>query len=144
MKYLTNTFSPMMLNGENIGLGLTALVQEITTLQSIPLDVTSAISHEVTAGIISVLLGRAIPFCRVSLTLQEGDEVFCLIPRFRASEAREFSRDEVEGAGFRLFKVTVVRHCPYEYERCHHEDMRNGDPAVPCPHYQQGKCRFGR
>lgn len=102
VRYLTNTFSPMMLSAD-----VKAEVSSLASLGEIPTDLKSAVSHEVTAKTLSALLGREVPFNRVGLSLKAGDEVFCLIPAFRATEAREFSREEVEAAGFRAFHVVV-------------------------------------
>ena len=88
MKYLANTFSPAML-----AIGMGASIKEVR-LQDVPADIISAVSHEVTAAILTALLGRKIEFARINITLSAedyrcGDEVFAIIPSFRASEARE-------------------------------------------------------
>ena len=101
-KYLGNTFSPMML-----GKGVKAEVVEVG-LSEFPTYFSpsqSVISHEVTAAVISVILGQPVPFNRVNLTLEAGDRLYCIVPNFRATEAREFSREEVESAGYRAFLV---------------------------------------
>jgi len=41
----------------------------------------------------------------VSVKLTGGDVLFAVIPNFRASEAREFTYEEVKSAGFRSFKI---------------------------------------
>jgi len=107
MRYLTNTFSPMM-----IGEGLTARVRECT-LDEIKrnLDVvTSAISHDTTAAVVSALLDRKVEFNRVNLKLGLGEIVYCLIPNFRTDVAREFSKEEVEAAGFNCYTVQIFSH----------------------------------
>lgn len=104
--YLTNTFSPAMhANGGS------ARVQEIDLVRAI-IEIsngfTSAVSHEVTAGVLSALVGQAVPFNRINLTLNPGDRVVCIIPNFWASEAREFTRSEVESAGYRCFLAVAI------------------------------------
>ena len=106
MNYITTTFSPMMLSRS-----ATASVRSCA-LDEIPADAASAVGHEVTAKILSVLLGREVPFARINLSLHDGDRVYCVIPGFRAREAREFSREEVEAAGFRSFCVDVSAPAP--------------------------------
>lgn len=104
--YLTNTFSPAMLSRDG-----GATVQEINLAQAIneiANGYTSAISHEVTASVLSALIGQAVNFNRVNLNLNPGDRVVCIIPNFRASEAREFTLAEVEGAGYRCFLVIAI------------------------------------
>lgn len=106
MKYLTNTFSPAML-AQHCG----AIVEEMSLAQailSIESGFTSAVSHEVTANVLSALLKCHVPFNRINLTLYPADRVVCVIPKFRASEAREFTRSEVEGAGYRCFLVIAI------------------------------------
>lgn len=104
MRYLSSTFSPAML-----GRGAEARVIEIDTIKDVPPvgRVRSIVSHEITAKILSALLGEPVEFNRVNVTLEPGDWMYCIIPKFRASEAREFSRQEVEAAGFRVFLVEV-------------------------------------
>lgn len=103
MHYCTSTFSPAML-----GTGTEAKVIEIGINDIPPVsEMTSAVSHEITAGILSALLGEPVLFRRTNLVLEKGDHVYCIIPRFRATEAREFTREEVESAGFRCFLINI-------------------------------------
>ena len=104
MSYLTNTFSPLMLSP-----GARAEVDEID-LNDVPAvsTLTSAISHEVTAAVLSAVLGETVPFARINLILQPGDVVYCVCPSFRADVAREFTRAEVESAPLRVFLVRVI------------------------------------
>jgi len=108
--YLTNTFSPAML-----GRGVEATVKEITLAEVKEgievLNWTSAVGHEITAGVLTSLLGYEVKFNRVNLTLKAWDVVLCIIPSFRASEAREFTREEVEAAGYRCFLILTRRVC---------------------------------
>ena len=104
MNYLTTTFSPAML-----GKGINASVREISLIdvkQNLDaINWESAVSHEITADILTALLGREVKFNRMNLTLGVGDNVVCVIPSFRASESREFTREEVEAAGYRCFYI---------------------------------------
>jgi len=102
MRYLTTTFSPAML-----GAGCSAEVSPLANVGEVPVDLVSAVGHEVTAKILAVLLGREVLFSRANLALKGGDEVWCVIPTLRAAEAREFSLAEVQGAGFRAWYVRV-------------------------------------
>jgi len=106
MRYLTTTFSPMML-GERVS----GYVREISLAQARDIlqdSFVSAVGHEVTAEILSALLDRQVEFNRINLVLQPGDEVLCIIPKFRAEQAREFTKEEVEAAGVRCFHVLVA------------------------------------
>lgn len=106
MTYLTNTFSPAML-----GAGRGATLQEITLQEAreeLSRGYTSAVSHEVTASVLSALLGEEVQFARVNLTLARLDRAVCIVPVFRASEAREFTREEVESAGYRCFLAVAM------------------------------------
>ncbi len=103
MLYLTTTFSPAMLAKD-------------TTAKVFPIDLgdipavsrlTSAVGHETTAKILSTLLDAPVAFSRIRLTAESGDFIYCIIPEFRASEAREFSRTEIEKAGFRCFLIAI-------------------------------------
>lgn len=106
MLFLTNTFSPMMLSE-----GTEARVRGINpqvALRSLQDEtMTSAISHEVTARVFSALAGREIQFSRVNLQLRAGDQLLVIIPSFRATEAREFTLEEVTSSPVRAFWVEV-------------------------------------
>ena len=105
MKYLATTFSPAMLRP-----GRAAQVTEISLSElreGLQSNWRSAVGHEVTAGVLSALLGCHVPFARISVALDDGDTLWCVIPLFRATEAREFTREEVEAAGYRCFVVAV-------------------------------------
>jgi hypothetical protein len=105
--YLSTTFSPMMLRERVSG-----YVREITLAQAQNIlqdEFVSAVGHEATAEVLSALLGRKIEYNRINLVLKSGDQVICIIPKFRAEVAREFTKDEVEAAGYRCFQVLVAR-----------------------------------
>jgi hypothetical protein len=105
--YLTTTFSPMMLSERVSG-----YVREITLAQARDIlqdPFVSAVGHEVTAEVLSVLLDRQVEYNRVNLVLKSGDQVVCVIPKFRAEQAREFTKEEVKLAGVRCFQVLVAR-----------------------------------
>ena len=102
-KYIANTFSPMMLGALEWA--------EVTPIEldELPMmsQLTSVVSHEVTARVLSALMGEEVSFNRVNLILEIGDVLYCVIPNFRASEAREFTHEEVSGAGYRCFQVRI-------------------------------------
>ena len=102
MIFLATTFSPAML-----GTRVEASVKEISLAEVKERlgDYVSAVGHEITADILTALLNREVEFNRVNLSLRPGDEIICVIPNFRASEAREFTREEVEAAGYRCFLI---------------------------------------
>ena len=107
MRYLTNTFSPAMVEA-----GASFQGTDIPTLEEVKdhlPGITSAVSHEVTAAVLSSLLSVSIPFNRVNLSLAPGDVVICVIPMFRAQEAREFTFQEISSAGWRAFMVEIRR-----------------------------------
>ncbi|MBI9082718.1 MAG: DUF1874 domain-containing protein [Desulfobacterales bacterium] len=100
--YLASTFSPMMLSSD---------VRE-TSIREIPLSsvpavesMRSIVSHENTAAVLSMMLCEPVAFSRVNVELAPGDMLYCVVPYFRATEAREFTFDEVMSAGFRCFVV---------------------------------------
>jgi hypothetical protein len=123
MIYLTNTFSPAMVSGENIFTGKEINIDDAIKTLSVYGDwdvhsqtcrginsrrQQSAVSHEVTAAVLTGLLSIPVPFNRVNLDLKDGDVVIAVCPNFRASEAREFTRQEVEEAGVRCFRIEII------------------------------------
>mgnify|MGYP005858625179 CR=1 FL=1 len=97
---LATTFSPAMLSG-----GTVATVREIFYLPDSWTE--SAVGHEITARILTALLGRQVEFNREQIYLYKGDYLYAVIPNFRASESREFTKEEVSAAGFRSFLAIV-------------------------------------
>ncbi len=106
MKYITSTFTPAMLRVYHADLVVDEIF-DIDDLVDLTYGAESAVGHEVTAKILSALLGREVAFNRANLALKEGDEVIAIIPNFRASEAREFTEQEVRYAGFRAWRIQV-------------------------------------
>jgi len=112
--FLASTFSPMMLTGftiDNDGEieALTATVREIDFDEMgkvLAYGFDSVVSHEVTAEILTGVIGMPVDFNRVNVSLVSGDIMICIVPKFRADVAREFTRDEINGS-FRIFKVTI-------------------------------------
>lgn len=104
MRYLTTTFSPAMLK-----YGI-AEVKEISLDEARDLlrfRWESAVGHEITSNVLSTLVGIHVPFARINLALVPGDDIICIIPNFRANEAREFTKEEIESAGYRSFYISV-------------------------------------
>jgi len=99
MLYLSNSFSLGMLN-------ITS--PEGLTLRVSPIDVgdvegllmihqwISAVGHESTAKIISLLTGVEIPVNRVAITLSPGDTVIVFQLKVRLDEGRILSEEEVK------------------------------------------------
>jgi len=91
--------------------GTIALIKEISLTEAKQnLDTTnwiSAVGHEVTADVLTILLDHKVEFNRMNLSLSAGDNVICVIPSFRASEAREFTQDEIKTAEYRCFHITI-------------------------------------
>lgn len=103
MKYLANTFSPLMIqDGKFSGMPIS-----LSQASALAADAKSVVGHEVTAPILSALLGVPVAFNRENLAVVPGDQIVCVIPKFRANEAREFSHEEVAAAGFQAFLVEI-------------------------------------
>ena len=103
-RYITNTFSPSMVaRGAFHGVQIT-----LDQARQYADGAESAISHEISAPIVSALLQTVIPFNRVNLRLEPGDTVIAVIPKFRATTAREFSFEEVSKAGWDASYITIT------------------------------------
>lgn len=102
-RYLANTFSPAML-----GEYTEAEIYEVN-LQDVPPTpfIKSVVGHKITADILTALLGEKVKCNRENVVLEAGDFMYCIIPKFRCAEAREFTHEEVVDAGFRVFIVKV-------------------------------------
>lgn len=105
MLYLTNTFSPQMLAEDSV-----ATVKRINYVKAMDLladGFTSAVSHQVTADILTNIIGKPVAFNRINIALQNGDQCVAIIPNFRAETAREFTSDEI-GKNFSFFHILVA------------------------------------
>src|SRR6056297_1240245 len=130
--YITSTISPMMLAGPAIEM----IIQEFepedmlirmsgidTVCKSRCVDVVGAVGHVNTSSVLKPIIDMFLPsvagiklFNRVDIKLGLFDEILAIIPSFRASEAREFTFDEVENAGFRVFYGFTRKRKPYKNE----------------------------
>jgi hypothetical protein len=120
MLYLTNTFSPMMLHKDS-----EAEVKEISldSAKALLTDklFSSAVGHEVTAKILTTLIGKEVECRRVNLEIIAGRMV-CIIPNFRAAVAREFSFKEIADAGYRCFFITITPTVTTEAKLVHEQE----------------------
>jgi hypothetical protein len=121
---LLNTFSPMMVEAGCQFTGRHATFEEIRAAITRPWPwrkdqndtgfanwfcANHAVGHEVTAHVLSVALDALVKFeGRKNITLSHDSMAHVIIPNFRPLEgSREFTREEVEAAGFRCFLVQV-------------------------------------
>ena len=116
--YITTAFSPMMMGPGVSRMSIVEILDfgpefvGISGLKGIA-EFVPAVGHEVTAEILRPIIDAYLPtvvpgplFNRVSISLGIYDHVLAIIPNFRASEAREFTAEEVLSAGFRAFLAT--------------------------------------
>lgn len=109
-RFIGTTFSPMMLkSGEALVVEVPLdMIKYLITFES-QQSYESIVGHEVTARVLSTLLGVEIPFRRVNVELEPTDILLVVTPNFRANEAREFTFEEVANTGYRCFLVTVQK-----------------------------------
>lgn len=110
MIYLANTFTPMMaptaqFRGQPIPLA---------EAKALARDAASIVSHVATAQVLTRVLGRPVSFNRATVTLAPGDQVVCIIPKFRAEQAREFTPDELSATEFKAFLIEIEAHISHE------------------------------
>jgi hypothetical protein len=70
----------------------------------------SAIGHQSTADIMSKVLGITVPYNRIQVFLQPGDEALCFILKARPPEGRVLSKEEIERIGYYFIHVKVLEH----------------------------------
>lgn len=108
MNALVNAFSLNMVAG-------TAMLQvrEVPATE-VPADAQSAVGHESTAQVLSILLGREVPACRKAITLSKGDTAYVatLFTRagapFRPPEGVVMTDVDLREVDIRFRAVTVV------------------------------------
>lgn len=104
MKYLTNTFSPLMIKKG----GFKGYPISLSQAKEAAKGAASACSHKMTAHILSELLRTTVEFNRIDLELIPGDEVVAVCPKFRAQTSREFTHEEIVNAEYQAFIINIL------------------------------------
>jgi len=68
----------------------------------------SAVGHQSTAEIMSAVLGILVPYSRVQVFLEPGDEAVCFILKARPPEGRVLSKEELESIGYYFIHAKVL------------------------------------
>lgn len=108
MIYVTSTFSPMMLHRDSEARVYQISLVEAKERLAKSKGFYSVVSHEVTASILSALLGTTVQFNRINLEVIAGT-IICIVPNFRADVAREFTLEEAATAGYKCFLITITK-----------------------------------
>jgi len=109
--YVTTTFTVNMLQGSCKAkfeqLSEREFAQQLKELMETAL-VIPAVGHENTAQLLKRKLGitREL-FNRRNLSIEPGEVVFVAVPKFRPPESREFTDEEIAGAAFTYWRVTI-------------------------------------
>lgn len=110
--FLANTFSPLMLAPNTQAhideVTLEEVKEKLIVHKTRGDEVVSAVSHEVTARVLSAVLDQEVIFNRWNVKLTCGDTLIVMVPSFRAEVAREFTEEEVLSAPLRCFFVWCV------------------------------------
>ena len=109
--YITSTFSPLMIQrgGAKVRECKEQEARRIL-LRTTPREQLlgaweSAVSHEITAKLISEKFGVQIPFNRVNLSVGCNTRILAICPIFRANVAREYTAEELENVKWRYFVI---------------------------------------
>jgi len=88
------------------------LVQRIVSVQEakqlLANGFVSAVGHQSTADIMSAVLGIPVPYNRVQVFLEPGDEAVCFILKARPPEGRVLSKEELQQLGFYFIHAKVL------------------------------------
>jgi hypothetical protein len=66
------------------------------------------VGHQSTAEIMSQVLGIPVPYNRVQVFLEPGDQAICFILKARPPEGRVLSREEIEQIGYYFVYAKVL------------------------------------
>ena len=109
--YITSTFSPLMVQrgGAKIRECKKREVYRIL-LRTTPGERAaemweSAVSHKITARLISEKFNVQIPFNRVNLSVASNTRIIAICPIFRANIAREYTAKELKDVKWRYFII---------------------------------------
>lgn len=101
MQYLANAFSLQMLKSLNADIR----VEEISASE-VPAAVYSAVGHPDTANVLTDILGFEVPSNRVSVSLDESDELF--VAQIVGGRLPEGATKLPENFSMKFLKVTVA------------------------------------
>jgi hypothetical protein len=68
----------------------------------------SAVGHQSTAQLMSVILNMPVSYNRIQIFLEPGDQAICFILKARPPEGRVLSREEIEQIGYYFMHVKVM------------------------------------
>ena len=94
MIYLTNTFTPIM--APHRPAKIRPMQEKEVRRRLAAGGWVSAISHQISADLLSAKFGSPVQFHRVNLDLVRGDQVIACCPLFRAEVAREYTMPELD------------------------------------------------
>jgi len=109
--YITTTISPMMM-----GEGARMIVKEVgheyieanRNMWLTRREIIHAVGHAVTAPFVDAATGIPGTHARINVTGDVGDTILAVIPSIRFAEAREFTRAEVEEAGYKIYVADII------------------------------------
>jgi len=115
MIYLTNSFTLSMISPSLLAEGAIIKASPISLGEVKALlkeGFVSAVGHESTAKVLSVLLGTEVPFNRAQISIKEGDVIVSFQFLIRLPEGKVLGEDEVialynEGK-IKFFRVEVI------------------------------------
>ena len=105
-KNLVNAFSPSMLSG-SCSLEYRECSRENWIKEVAEEKPSSAISHEITAHLLSQITGSPVQANRTNLTVNPEDVLYGFTPGFRCSEAREFTYEEINNAPHKFWIIKI-------------------------------------
>ena len=83
-------------------------IDMLTAKQFLADDFTSAVGHQGTADVLSKILGVNIPFNRVAITMQPGDQALVFRLKTRLPEGAILTADQLSGLDYDLAILTRV------------------------------------
>lgn len=102
--YLGNAFSLGMLSK----LPQAFLVKEASLEELKNTEFISAIGHETTARVLSKLLGREVPYNRISIQLNTGDTLYVFQIMQRLEEGKILTEEEIQFLPYKILKLQTV------------------------------------
>ena len=108
-KYLLSTgFVPVDLEKWKKVVVVQRIVSTQEAKQLLSNGFVSAVGHQSTAEIMSMLLGIPVPYNRVQVYLEPGDEAVCFVLRTRPPEGRVLSKEELWSIGYYFIHAKVL------------------------------------
>ena len=109
--FVANAFSLSMLDDKEVYLKVKEIdIETVKVMLTQPF--ISAVGHESTSRVLTMLLGTLVPYNRIQVKLQKGDKMLVFQLMTRLEEGRILSEEELKQLQYKFYLVEVLESPP--------------------------------